>query len=279
MTKLFVDCQYGIAGDMFLAALIDLGADVDYICTHLEALPISHFSLGVETKVDQGIAAKHLVLSFGETQHEIGHQSYGSEQAHSHSHIHDNEHSHDYSHHPLHDHDAHHHHHDAGHILAMIEDSCLPERVKERSLALFREIARAEAKIHGQAIETVQFHEVGAMDSIIDIIGVALALENLGVDDLVFSSVATGYGKVHMAHGLYPIPAPATAEILVGVPLNDFACQGELTTPTGAAFAKVLANSYAESPSAVIEKIGYGAGTKAFDHPNILRVMQVKKKK
>ena len=119
----------------------------------------------------------------------------------------------------------------------------------------------------------VHFHEVGAMDSIIDVIGVCLALESLNVGKIIASPVPTGYGKVMIAHGLYPIPAPATAEILKGVPLADFHVQGELTTPTGAGFVKALSDEYGYMPALVIENIGYGAGKKNFEHPNVLRAV------
>jgi uncharacterized protein (TIGR00299 family) protein len=155
----------------------------------------------------------------------------------------------------------------------MISESELPSRVKKRSSAVFQVIAEAEGKIHGMDPKDVHFHEVGAMDSIIDVIGVCLALENLGIDKLIASPVPTGYGKVMMAHGLYPIPAPATAEILRGVPLADFHVMGELTTPTGAGFLKALADEYGHMPAMSIERIGYGAGKKNFNHPNVLRVL------
>ena len=223
--------------------------------------------------------------------HDNGHtHSHG--EAHSHSHTHDDGHTHSHgethshSHEPDHSHDhdhGHEHAHDDGHhshshrkastILGMIADSDLPARVKQRSLAVFEVIAQAEGKIHGMDPAEVHFHEVGAMDSIIDIIGVCLALESLGVDRIVSSPVPTGHGKIMIAHGLYPIPAPATAEILKGVPLADFHVRGELTTPTGAAFVKALADSYGHLPALAIENIGYGAGKKNFEHPNVIRAV------
>lgn len=286
MKELYVDCRYGIAGDMMLSALIDLGADVEYIVEKLQALPIAPFTLQVVPKQEKGITVKYLKLDFSEEESSIAPQEAltFSHEEHSHPHIHSDHVSHhhhfheqSHSHQPdLHSHGEHAHHH-AKEILDMIAKSDLPERVKLRSTALFREIARAEGKIHGMPEDEVHFHEVGAMDSIIDIIGVCLALENLGIDQLTFAKPAIGYGMVKMAHGLYPVPAPATAEILVGVPLSDFRCEGELTTPTGAAFVKVLASSYDDVPQGVIEKIGYGAGTKVFSHPNVLRVFGLKK--
>lgn len=284
MKTLYVDCKYGISGDMMLTSLVDLGADIEYIQTELRKLPIAAFDMRFEKVIKQGIACLQLQLSFdadelveNEHHHEHGSHSHGDETHHHHHHEHGSHHSHDdETHH--HHHEHHHGHHHAAEILTMIETSNLPKRVKERSLALFNEVARAEGKIHGMNPSDVHFHEVGAMDSIIDTIGVCLALESLGVDELVFHSVPTGSGMIKIAHGLYPVPAPATAEILVGVPLADFDYQAELTTPTGASFAKVLANAYAQVPSGTIEKIGYGCGTKEFPHPNVLRTMLIKKK-
>lgn len=279
MTTLFVDCSYGISGDMLLSALIDVGADLEYIVSHLKQLPIEPFELAIEKKMVHGIQANYLTISFLDEPNNgedcSNHVHHDTDHHHTHGHVHhDTDHHHT---HHTHVHDHHHHHRNAKDIFQMITSSTLPENVKKRSLALFKEIARAEAKIHGVSEESVHFHEVGAMDSIIDIIGVCLALDNLKCDCLYFTPVATGYGKIKIDHGLYPIPAPATSEILVGVPLSDFTCQGELTTPTGASFCKVLATEYQHSPQDVIEAIGYGAGTKSFEHPNVLRVMSLKK--
>jgi uncharacterized protein (TIGR00299 family) protein len=157
----------------------------------------------------------------------------------------------------------------------MIEQSDLPARVKERSLAIFKEIAIAEGKIHGIEPREVHFHEVGAMDSIIDTIGVCLALENLEIDEIYASPVPTGSGKKRMAHGLYPIPAPATLELLKGVPLAELNVKGELTTPTGAGILRALVKKFILPGGFIVEQVGYGAGEKDFDHPNVLRVMRI----
>ncbi|MFF2090643.1 nickel pincer cofactor biosynthesis protein LarC [Paenibacillus sp. NPDC058174] len=200
-------------------------------------------------------------------------------------HHHDHAHSHHHSYHDHHTHDEHDHHHDHGHhhehrkasdIIEMIEQSSLPERVKARSLAIFHLIAEAEGKIHGMNPADVHFHEVGAMDSILDIIGVCLALESLDVSRIIVSPVPTGTGRLRMAHGLYPIPAPATAELLRGVPLSPFTAKGELTTPTGAGIVKALAAEFATLPAGTIDRIGYGAGTKNFEHPNVVRAVLYK---
>lgn len=291
MRHLFVDCQFGIAGDMLLASLVDLGADVTYIEEQLRLLPLDTFKMSFDSRNEKGIQGKHLVLTFDTPQVAHHPEDYhvlstpsaksfhvhfgGSHHLHGHthhSHEHDNHsHAHDHTHHHSHPHDHAHHH--AGEILQMIANSSLTPFVKEKSTAIFQEIARAEGKIHGVSPEKVHFHEVGAMDSIIDIIGVCIALENLNVGNMTFSPVATGYGTIKIAHGTYPVPAPATAEILVGVPLSDFACRGELTTPTGAAFAKVLATNYQSAATGRIQAVGYGIGTKQFAHPNVLRTV------
>lgn len=296
MNILYLDCQSGISGDMTLSALIDLGADIKYIRDQLKNLPIDPFTMNIKQVDKKGISAKQLYLRFDEdaidlndsqthnhihTEHQ--HLQVHSHEGHHHNHNHNHEghnHTHTHSHvnaHELlvHSHDGHHHHHHehrkASTILEMINKSELPESVKRRSSAVFEVIAEAEGKIHGMDPREVHFHEVGAMDSIIDVIGVCLALENLKIDKIISSPVPTGYGKVKMAHGLYPIPAPATAEILIGIPLADFQVKGELTTPTGAGFLKALASDYGQIPPLSIVKIGYGAGKKDFDHPNVLR--------
>ena len=235
MTKaLYLDCHAGIAGDMLLSALVDLGANPEDIESELKKLPLDQFKLHFQKRVKQGIHAMTLNIDVKEANH--------------HRHVND--------------------------IFKMIDDSTLPERVKYRSKKIFEIIGQAEAKIHGMSFEEVHFHEVGAMDSIIDIIGGCIALEQLGINTLYCSAIPTGHGKINIAHGIYPIPAPATAEILKGIPIAHFDVQSELTTPTGAAFAKGLVSSFGPFPSATIQHIGYGAGSKDFDFPNILRVIQ-----
>lgn len=311
MRMIYLDCISGIAGDMALSALVDLGADPDYVIRHLKGLPIDQFTMEFEKVDRRGITAKWLRLSFdpiadgghGHTHDEHSHDHHHHEHDHSHDHHHEPNHEHSHDHHHEHSHDHqhdHHHHHNHSHdhhhnhvhshehsheehhhhehrkasdIIRMIENSELPVRVKERSLTIFHLIAEAEGKIHGMDPADVHFHEVGAMDSIIDIIGVCLALESLDVGKIVVSPVPTGTGKLRMAHGLYPIPAPATAELLCGVPLSSFTAKGELTTPTGAGIVKALAAEFGELPAGTIDRIGYGAGTKNFDHPNVIRAV------
>lgn len=235
---IYLDCHAGIAGDMLLSALVDLGADINYIEKHLNDLPLNKFKLNFSSQNKQGIQATSLSIDFEPA----------------------------------------HHHRKAQDIFIMIRESTLPDRVKERSIKVFDVIAHAEAKIHGMSVEDVHFHEVGAMDSIIDIIGSCLALEALDIDTLLSSPIPTGHGKINIAHGIYPVPAPATAEILKGIPLAAFDVASELTTPTGAGFIKALVSEVGPLPSVTMNEIGYGCGTKDFDFPNILRAVQFSKK-
>ncbi|GMA08463.1 UPF0272 protein [Tetragenococcus halophilus subsp. flandriensis] len=246
--SLFIDCSFGISGDMMLSSLIDLGADIDYVRNKIASLPgIDKFSLAVESKNEHGIMTKELKLNFlnrntdAINQHE-------------------------------------HHHRTNKDIIQMIEDSELQEREKKRSISIFNAIAHAEAKIHGLLVSEVHFHEVGAMDSIIDIVGTCVALESLNIGKIIANKVPTGHGYINIAHGLYPVPAPATMEILKGLPLSEFTAEGELTTPTGAGFLKALVDELSDSINGEIVNIGYGKGTKEFKHPNILRTMILKEK-
>lgn len=257
-TSLYLDCVSGISGDMALAALIDLGADLTYIVEQLKQLPVDPFEMEVLSIVKRGIASKKLHLQISLSQPHPPAEQPGDVMFRMQE-------------------DPSHVHRKAADILTMIEQSQLPDRVKQRSLAVFQAIAAAEGKIHGIDPQEVHFHEVGAMDSIIDIIGFCLGLESLGIDQLYASPVPTGNGKVRMAHGLYPIPAPATAELLCGIPLAVLEVKGELTTPTGAGILKVLVKEFRSVGGFTIQRIGYGAGEKNFDHPNVLRVLLIEK--
>lgn len=195
---------------------------------------------------------------------------------HVHHHGHDHHHEHDHQHaHDHHDHHDHHHHHRSySDIVKMIESSELAPEVKETSLKIFRKIGEAEGHIHGMPLEKVHFHEVGAVDSIIDIVGAAILIHQLDIKKIKSSAVPVGSGKIHIDHGIYPVPAPATLEVLKGVPIEQSNVRFELTTPTGAAIVAVLAEEFCAIPSMKVESIGYGAGTKTFkDRPNVLRVI------
>ncbi|MGQ7243262.1 nickel pincer cofactor biosynthesis protein LarC [Salinicola sp. V024] len=269
MKTLHIDCTFGIAGDMLLAALVDLGADLDQIATALRRLPIDPFELGTRPVDRCGIRARLLTIDL-DIADPYGHVhgSYHDDHSHHDHHDadHDNGHGHDH-----HEHKHTHGHRRAGDILTMIAAADLPNRARHRATALFTAIAEAEGRIHGIDPGEVHLHEVGAMDSIIDIIGVCLALELLDIDRISASPVPVGHGIIDIAHGRFPIPAPATLELLKGVPLSDFDAPGELTTPTGAAFLGVLVERFGGLPAGVPLRIGYGAGNRDSAHPNVLR--------
>lgn len=278
-TILFYDCFAGISGDMNLAAMIDLGVDPDYLRAELSKLGMDHeFELRVSAGSRRGIHGTQVeVVLRGATEH--GHH-------HDHGH-HDHPHGHDHHGHGHHDHDHDHDHHDHGvpaaqterhahrnlrDIAALIESSGLDRAVKDTSLAIFRRVAEAEAKVHGSTPEEVHFHEVGAVDSIVDIVGAAICRHALGVDEIWSAPPELGGGFSHCCHGLMPVPAPATVEILKGVPTTRGTTQHEATTPTGAAILAVLADRFVEAPRLILERTAYGIGHRDPEIPNVLRV-------
>lgn len=215
--------------------------------------------------------------------HDHGH-AHTHEHAHDHAHTHTHEHTHDHDHTHTHDHThdhehvhTHNHHHDHRSykdIVKMIEEADFSQQVKDTALKIFKKIGEAEGHIHGVPLENVHFHEVGAVDSIIDIIGTAILIHQLEVSAIKSSPVPVGTGKIKIDHGIYPVPAPATLEILKGVPIEHSEVRFELTTPTGAAIIAVLAEEFCSIPSMKVASIGYGAGTKTFkDRPNVVRVI------
>jgi pyridinium-3,5-bisthiocarboxylic acid mononucleotide nickel chelatase len=260
MAILYFDCFSGISGDMTLAALVDLGADPKKIETELGKLPFEKASLSFDKVIKKGISALKLRITLGENRVQFKMKA--------HSHTHDLSHTHDH----VHSHsDGHRHYRE---IVQMIQQSDLTDLVKERSVQIFTAIGIAEAKIHQVPLEDVHFHEVGAVDSIIDIVGTAIALEDLGVEKIYSSPVAVGNGSVFCDHGLYPVPAPATIEILRNIPIRSTEENGELTTPTGAGILSSLCVEYGPMPTMTVNQIGYGAGEKELQkQPNVLRVM------
>ena len=272
MRTLYLDCFAGISGDMFIGALLDCGLDFDFLKTELARLGVEGYELSL-TRVDRcGInSAKFDVHLHGEVHHHHHHD-------HSHEHHHHN-HSHDHHHHDAnpqsainnpHSHD----HRSLSTIKHIISSSALSAQVKERALAIFQRIGEAESKIHGIPIETVHFHEVGAVDSIVDIVGACIGLEALNIEKIISAPLHVGSGTFQCAHGTYPVPGPATAELLTGVPVYSKDIEGELVTPTGAAIVATLAADYGNLPAMKIERIGYGAGTRTYQSfPNTLRAV------
>ena len=233
MTTAWFHCFSGIAGDMALGSLLDAGADVDEVRSLLERLPVAGWALEPEAVLRAGVAATKAHVKYEETSVV---RTYG-------------------------------------HIAAMVEEARLPDRVRQRALGTFEALAVAEGRLHRRPPEQVHFHEVGALDAIVDIVGTASALEVLGVDSVHSSAVATGTGMVRAAHGLLPNPAPATVELLRGCPTYGLDVGIELTTPTGAALLSTLA-TFGPMPPMVIAATGFGAGTADSDgRPNVLQVV------
>lgn len=251
---LYFDCFSGISGDMTVGALLDAGGNFEDLQSELLKLGIEEeYELAVEKVNKNGITSTKFHVHLQQERIEHDH----------HQHHHKNE-----------DHHHHHHHRTYKHIQQMINDSNLAGNVKEKSLAIFYEIAVAEAKIHGTDLDHVHFHEVGAVDSIVDIVGTAILIEQLDIDEILASPVPVGSGHIHIDHGIYPVPAPATLEILKDIPIKKSEINGELTTPTGAAILKALVDQFSTIPTMEVKEIGYGAGTKTFpDHPNVLRIV------
>jgi len=231
---IYFDCYAGISGDMTVGALLDLGAPLEHLQTELSKLPLPPGSYALSTK---SCERRHVpALKFDVA---------------------------------VHDHHTHRHY---GGIDAMIAGSPLADGVKERSRRIFRRLAEAEAKVHGVPIEEVHFHEVGAVDSIVDIVGTAICLDYLGVEEVHAAALPMGGGFVETAHGRLPVPAPATAELLQGLAVHGECGAGERVTPTGAAIIAALAVGTGQRPAMRLERIGSGAGGKDFsDCPNILR--------
>ncbi len=173
-----------------------------------------------------------------------------------------------------HGHDHPHDHRSYKEIVRFIEEADFSDEVKDTALKIFRKIGEAEGHIHGLPLEDVHFHEVGAVDSIIDIVGASILIHHLDIQVVTSSPIPVGGGKIRIDHGIYPVPAPATLEILKGIPIEPSELKAELTTPTGAAIVAVLAEQFGPLPSLTVQSIGYGAGTKSFaNHPNVLRVI------
>ncbi|QNK47318.1 DUF111 family protein [Brevibacterium sp. PAMC23299] len=283
MRTLYFDCFSGISGDMVIGALIDAGADPVQMEEELKKLNMDEeYNLSWGKVVKNGITSTKfdvILTSKSDQTHEHSH-SHEHEHSHGHSHSHEHEHRHGHSHSLGHEHNHSHvtHSHPGSRtykqIVEAINEANFNESVANMSLAIFKKIGEAEGHIHGLPLEKVHFHEVGAVDSIIDIIGAAILIDQLGIESVQSSAIPTGSGHIHIDHGIYPVPAPATLEILKGVPIASNDIRSELATPTGAAIAAVLAGNFGSLPPMTVESIGYGAGTKTFEnHPNVLRVI------
>lgn len=287
MRILYYDCFSGISGDMNLGAMIDLGVDKDYIINELSKLNLNGYKIEVSTdnrkgitgtKVKVRLASEESIIKAydkGEYYHShYEHQHHENHHNHHHNHVHEHEHEHEHKHVDEHEHkhEHKHEHRNLNDINTIIDNSNLNENVKELSKKIFLKVAEAEAKIHGKSLMEVHFHEVGALDSIIDIIGAAICFDYLKVDRILAAPVELGGGFVNCAHGTFPVPAPATAEILKGVPVKLGAVNFETTTPTGAAILAAAVHEFNEKKEFKINKIAYGIGHRDTEIPNVLRV-------
>ena len=243
MKTMYLDCFSGASGDMVLGALVDAGLPLETLREALKLLPLSGYDLKAERVQRAGVGAMKICVV--ETNKKTS----------------------------THEH-RHHEHRSMSDIEKIIKKSTLPERVKIRSIELFTRLAKAEAKIHGLSVEKVHFHEVGALDSIVDIVGAVYAFDWFGVDQIMASPLNMGHGTVKCQHGEFPVPAPATADLIQGVPVYSEGARAELLTPTGALLVTGHAKCYGEVPRMVIEQIGYGAGDRDFQgRPNVLRIL------
>ena len=281
---LYLECNSGISGDMTVGALLDLGADRQVLENALESLGVDGYHLHFGRKVVCGLDAfdfdVHLEADGYGHSHAHTHRredAYERVDSYEHSEVH--EHCHGHKHERSHEHEDGHSHshthrnlHDIYHIIDHLDSN---ERVKEMARTMFRSVAEAESKAHGLPVEQVHFHEVGAIDSIVDIISVAVCMDNLGVEDVVVSALSEGHGHVRCQHGVLPVPVPATANIAssYGLKLHFTDNDGEMVTPTGAAIAAALRTKDRLPASCRLLKIGMGAGNKVFKQANVLRAM------
>ncbi len=244
MNILYIECNMGAAGDMLMSALTELHPEPNDFMKRLQSLDIPHVTFERKRTVKCGIEGTHIeVLTYGSAEHE-------------------------------HEHHEHEHHHtgmeEIEHIIGNLH---VNDSVKKNALSVYRLIAEAESHAHGREVSEIHFHEVGAMDAVADVVGVCMLMDELSPDKVVVSPVHVGSGSVHCAHGVLPVPAPATAYILKDVPVYGGAIQGELCTPTGAALLRHFANEFGAMPQMKLKKTGYGMGTKDFEAANCVRVM------
>ena len=288
----YLDCFSGVSGDMFLGALVDAGVPAKLFEDAVAALNIGA-RLEISRVNRSGIAATKVDV-FANGEKELPREVFFEQQSRAQKHEHDHGHEHGHKHGPEHVELKEHNYSQSGHetpragvpaphehehgrglneIREIIRQAGIGEGAKRTAIAIFEALGAAEAKIHNTDIEKVHFHEVGAVDAMVDIVCAAVGAEALGVDEIVCSPLNVGGGTVKCAHGILPVPVPATVELLQGAPVYSSGIQMELVTPTGAAIVKALAKRFAPFPAMTIEKSGYGAGTRDFPgQANVVRL-------
>lgn len=299
---LYLECCSGISGDMVAAALLDLGADEAVLRRALASLPISGFEVKISRVKKSGLDACDfdVVLDAAHENHDhdmaylYGHTAaHCHEHEHEHCHAHEHDHHHDHEHtvgggipdtphdhHHDHEHDHHHHHEHRGlaEILDILNHADLTDRARATAVRIFTILGEAEAKAHGATLDTVHFHEVGAVDSIVDITAAAVCLDSLGVDEVIIPVLYEGVGTIRCAHGILPVPVPAVANIAAAEHLNLHitGAKGEYVTPTGAAIAAAIRTGETLPPEFTVQKIGLGAGKREQELPGFVRAMLIK---
>ena len=251
LKTLYFDCSSGISGNMVLGALTEIAQDEQYLIEELKKLNIDGYKIEISKKLKNGIAGTYINVIVD------GKDEYGHEH-----HIHKQEEHH------------HHEHRNLSDVNKIIDESSLDEKVKDLSKRIFLRVAKAESKVHNKSLEEVHFHEVGAIDSIIDIVGTAILISKIHPDKIISSIVNDGYGFIECAHGIMPVPVPATTEIFANsdVKFRQIDVNTELVTPTGAAIIAEIAEEFTTLPAMKTEKIGWGAGLKDLKIPNILKI-------
>ena len=263
MKTLYLECNMGAAGDMLTAALLELAGDRQAFIDKMNALGLPGVRVAAEPAVKCGITGTHMKVTVNGAEEEAGDDIHGHEHEHEHGH----DHGHDHEHHHHHDH----HHASPADIDALIGSLHVSGRVKADAKAVYALIADAESRVHGRPAAEIHFHEVGTMDAVADVVGVCLLMEQLSPEQVLASPVHTGSGQVRCAHGILPVPAPATALLLEGIPSYSAGVTGELCTPTGAALLKHFVSRFGDRPVMTVSAVGYGMGKKDFDRANCVR--------
>lgn len=280
MKTLYLDCAMGAAGDMLMAALTELVPDPDAFIARMNGLGIPGVTIARLKAVKCGVTGTRVEVKVGgveeesldvhEHEHEHGHEY---DPHHDHEHGQEHDHSHEHEHGQAHEHGHEHAHAGLDGLLHLIEDLPVSESVRGHASAVYRLLAEAESAVHGVPVAEVHLHEVGAMDAVADIVGVCLLMEELAPDRVLASPIHVGSGQVRCAHGILPVPAPATALLLKGLPIYGGAVRGELTTPTGAALLKHFVADFGPVPAMRLLSVGYGMGKKDFGAANCVRAM------
>ena len=280
--KLYIECSTGISGDMTVASLLDLGADREKLSQVLESLKktVGGFDIKISDVTKSAIRACDFDVILDQDNHDHDMQYlYGHEQGHEHHHEHDHEHRHEHDHN--HHHGHHHVHRSLGDVVAIINSADMSDNARKLAIKIFTIVAEAEAAVHGRTIEEVHFHEVGAIDSIVDIISAAVCMDDImdkyDIEDVIITKLVDGTGTIRCQHGVLPVPVPAVLKIAeqTGVPISIAPRKGEYVTPTGAAFAAAVLTDRKLPESFTVLKTGLGAGKRNHEIPGILRTMVI----